>query len=104
MVASLFVFFARSLVVFFSVSVVVVVCLRLLFLLFLLLLHLESVAFVLDDVLVVVVVKKIKKTRGPEDSGPSLNKGVLHQIRAAQTDPSNCHLIIWNCETSRSAC
>lgn len=51
MVAALFVFFARPVVFVFSVSVVVV-CLHLLFL------HLESVAFVLDDVLVVVAVKK----------------------------------------------
>lgn len=74
MVAALFVFFARSVVFVFSVSVVVV-CLHLLFLLFLLL-HLESVAFVLDDVLVVVAVKKIKK-----DSGPRRQRAVSERGR-----------------------
>lgn len=42
----------------------------------------ESVAFVLDDVLVTAVNKK--ETRGAKDGMPSLNEGVLHQIRAAE--------------------
>lgn len=42
----------------------------------------ESVAFVLDDVLVTVVNKK--ETRGAEDSMPSLNESIFHQIRAAE--------------------
>lgn len=58
-----------------------------------LLLRHESVSFVLDDVLVTTVKKT---TRGGGDGRPSLKGGVLHQIRAAQTDLSNCHLVIWN--------
>lgn len=61
----------------------------------------ESVAFVLGDVLVTDVKNK---AWGAEDGGPSLNEGVLHQIRAAQTDPNNCYLIIRNREMHHSAC
>lgn len=63
----------------------------------------ESVAIVLDDVLVTVVIKKKGLWRA-EDRGTSLNEGVLHQIRAAQTDLNNSYLIIWDREMHHSAC